>query len=195
MNTLRPQIFLPISLILLASIGQVFFAPPLGKPLNDFSSRPKLLRFGMYVTPDPNQNPIDPPERFTGYHTALDIETFPAEADRDIPVFAVCDGTILAAQTAEGHGGVIVQSCVVNGESVTVLYGHVDPVSFTHFEGSRAGKGDQLALLAAAHTEASGLNRKHLHLSIHKGSEIEYAGYVQSRDELQAFIDPRPLLQ
>jgi hypothetical protein len=195
MNIPRLQILLPVSLILLASIGQVFFSPPLGKPLGNFSSRPKLLRFGMYVTPDPNQNPIDPPERFTGYHTALDIETFPSEAGQDVPVFAVCDGEILAAQTAEGHGGVIIQSCVIKGQSVTVLYGHIDPASFTHLEGSPVVKGNQLALLGAAHTEASGLNRKHLHLSIHKGSEIEYAGYVQSRDELQAFIDPRPLLQ
>jgi murein DD-endopeptidase MepM/ murein hydrolase activator NlpD len=195
MNTLRLQIFLPLSLILLATIGQVFFGPPMGEPLRDFSSRPKLLRFGMYVTPNPNQNPIDPPERFTGYHTALDIETFPSEAGQDVPVFAICDGEILAAQTADGHGGVLIQRCLIKGESVTVLYGHVNPASFTRDEGSQVAKGDQVAVLGEARTEASGLNRKHLHLSIHRGSTIEYVGYVQTSKELQDFLDPLPLLQ
>jgi hydrogenase/urease accessory protein HupE len=55
-------------------------------PLSKFDERPKLLTFGLFVTSNPDQNPIDPPERFVGYHTALDIETFDDEQAAEVLV-------------------------------------------------------------------------------------------------------------
>lgn len=163
-------------------------------PMDDAGKRPLLLTFGLYVTPDPAQNPIDPPERFTGYHTALDFEVLPEEQDADVPVYAACDGEVLAATTADGYGGVIVHRCLLDGKDVTVLYGHVDPASMTVKPGDAARKGERIALLAPAHSEGSDGTRKHLHFGIHRGREIEYLGYVQTEPELEAFADPAAVL-
>ena len=163
-------------------------------PIQDHKTRPKLLTFGLYVTPDPSQNPIDPPERFTGYHTALDIETFDHESDIEIPIYAACDGQTIFASTAEGYGGVVIQRCDLNGEAVTVLYGHLDPQSFSVQERQYTIKGSQLATLAEDKSIESGLTRKHLHFGIHKGPEIELRGYVKTEEELSKYIDPLTVL-
>lgn len=162
-------------------------------PLPNASSRPQLLQFGMYVTPDPDQNPIDPPERFTGYHTALDLEILPGEENQEIPVAALCDGRIILSETVEGYGGVAIQSCRFENEDVTVLYGHLEP---TRLVTLNAGikKGDQVGILAPAKSPDSGYTRKHLHLGIHKGPDIDIRGYVQNEAELANFIDPRQVL-
>jgi murein DD-endopeptidase MepM/ murein hydrolase activator NlpD len=167
----------------------------LAYPLSDFNDRPKLLTFGLYVTPDPEQNPIDPPERFVGYHTALDLEILDGEEGKDVDVFAICAGNVIAARTAEGYGGVLVQACTINGQAVTVLYGHIDPSSFTKQAGNPVAKGEKIAVLGDGRTAETGDTRKHLHLGIHKGSEEVLAGYVQTQTELENYIDPLPLFK
>lgn len=185
---------------LLPIIGTVFLSACTASaagwtvPMDDAHSRPLLLTFGLHVTPDPEQNPIDPPERFEGFHTALDFEILPGEEEADVPVYAACDGEVAAATTAEGYGGVIVHSCLLDGEEVSVLYGHIDPESFEVEIGDRVQKGERIALLAAHKSAGSGDTRKHLHFGIHRGSDISYLGYVQSESELGEFIDPRPVL-
>lgn len=161
-------------------------------PLEKFSQREKLLKFGMYVTPDPDQNPIDPPERFNGYHTALDIEILPEELNEPVTVYAVCPGKIVSVDVAEGYGGVIIQTCTLNDQEVTILYGHIDPDSYKILQGQDIAAGAPLGNLGADKTPESGGTRKHLHLGIHKGSEIELRGYVQTQAELDDFIDPEP---
>lgn len=163
-------------------------------PLDKSIERPKLLTFGMYVTPDPENNPIDPPERFSGYHTALDFEILPGEEDEDVSVKAICSGKVTAAELAEGYGGVFVHTCNLNEQLVSVLYGHLDNESFQLKVGDEVEKGRQIGKLAAARTEASGGNRKHLHLGIHKGEVGVFNGYVQLESELGEFIDPTSLL-
>jgi hypothetical protein len=192
--------------ILIAAIGATTWAVKksdpqessggLTHPLTKFESRPKLLTFGLFVTPNPDQNPIDPPERFTGYHTALDIETFDDEQAPEVlvEVKAICDGQLQVARTAEGYGGVLIQSCRINDQDVTVLYGHLDPASFTKQPGQAVAGGERLAVLGDEKSAESGFTRKHLHLGIHKGSEIVLLGYVQSQAELANYIDPLPLL-
>src|SRR6185436_20839762 len=71
-----------------------------GQPLDNAASRETPLHFGLFVTPDPNHNPIHPPERFEGFHDALDFEIFPSEADKDVPVYAICDGNVLVSEFA-----------------------------------------------------------------------------------------------
>lgn len=165
------------------------------KPLTKFNEREKLLTFGLFVTPNPDQNPIDPPERFTGYHTALDIETFEDEIDKDVEVKSICDGSVLEAKTADGYGGVLIHTCQINGEDVTILYGHLNPTSFTKKIGDAVKRGDKLGVLGKEMSAESGNTRKHLHLGIHKGPEIVLLGYVQSQEELQNYIDPAPLFE
>src|SRR5688572_13778429 len=76
---------------------------PIGWPLSEGERREKKLTFGMYVTPDPEQNPIDPPERFTGYHTGLDLEILPEEENEEVPVLAACDGKIVSTKEIAGY--------------------------------------------------------------------------------------------
>ncbi len=167
----------------------------LGWPLPRSEEREKKLTFGLFVTPDPNQNPINPPERFTGYHSALDLEILPDEHDQEVPVSAACDGTILQAGPVEGYGGLIVQSCRVQDQDVTVLYGHLDYNQFRKQAGETVKRGEEIGMLGDEESPESGLTRKHLHFGVHKGTEIEVLGYVQTEAELGQFLDPLPLLQ
>ncbi len=164
-------------------------------PLPRGEEREKKLTFGLFVTPDPNTNPIDPPERFTGYHTALDLEIFPEEETVDVPVIAACDGRILQAEPISGYGGVIIQACQLRGEDVTVLYGHLDYERFQKRVGEEAKAGEEIGFLGEEKTPETGNTRKHLHFGIHRGTEIEVRGYVENEEMLKEFIDPLSLLQ
>lgn len=162
-------------------------------PLPRTNEREQLLTFGLYVTPDPAQNPIDPPERFTGYHTALDFEMLPGEEDVDVPVSAICSGDVLHSGYVNGYGGTLVQSCVLDDQNVTILYGHLRIDSLLPV-GTPLIQGQQLGVLAQANGYDSGNTRKHLHLGIHKGPEIEFLGYAQNELQLADFIDPSTVL-
>jgi hypothetical protein len=164
-------------------------------PMDRMKERPTPLSFGLYVTPNPAQNPIDPPERFTGYHAALDFEVLPDEQDAPVPIYAICEGEIAYSDHAEGYGGVLIQYCVLGGQEVAVLYGHLDHGSFQKKSGERLASGDKIGILAPTRSEESGGNRKHLHLGIHKGRELEFRGYVQNENELDQFIDPSTILK
>jgi murein DD-endopeptidase MepM/ murein hydrolase activator NlpD len=167
----------------------------LGQPISHYDERPKLLTFGLYVTPDPETNPIDPPERFTGFHTALDLEIFPEEIDQPVEVLAICDGKVVEAKAADGYGGIIIHSCSLRGQEVTVLYGHLNPATLTRKIGEAVRTGEKLGELAPAFSAESGSTRKHLHLGIHKGTEIELLGYVQDQAALHEFLDPKELIK
>lgn len=167
----------------------------LSPPLDNLDQRAKKLTFGLYVTPDPAQNPIDPPERFTGYHAALDLEILDGEEEKDVPVYSICTGRLVYRnENVEGYGGVLVQSCSMQDQEVTVLYGHLDPGSFQHSIYQSVEQGAVIARLGDHGSAETSFTRKHLHLSIHKGGEIELRGYVQTKEELDDFIDPAPLL-
>ena len=163
-------------------------------PLQNVSERALKLTFGLYVTPDPAQNPIDPPERFTGYHTALDFEVLPNESGQDVTVYAMCEGPIILSRVVDGYGGTLVQACEYDGEPVTVLYGHLDPTSLIATGDTPIAAGESLGWLGDGGTSETSFNRQHLHLGIHKGTEIVLTGYVQSAAELNNFIDPKIVL-
>lgn len=165
-------------------------------PLEKSDERKELLRFGMYVTPDPTKNPISPPERFTGYHTGLDIEILPEEKDSTVPVKTICEGKILFTGTIEGYGGVVIQECNINNQLFSILYGHLKPSSISVSQNNEIIKpSSTIAELGDDRTEETGNTRKHLHLGIHKGNHIEFLGYVTDQQELSEFIDPLPLLE
>jgi len=166
---------------------------PYAAPLPHASSRPTPLHFGLYVTPDPTTNPIDPPERFTGYHAATDFEVSSREADEDVPVFAVCGGTIHFSGFAEGYGGLVTEYCNMKGQDVTIIYGHLAVDSLVA-AGTIVETGATLGILGAAGSTNTDGNRKHLHLGIVKGRSGDVRGYVQEESDLNLFLDPEEVL-
>lgn len=143
--------------------------------------------FGIYITP--KNSPVQP-EKFTGYHTGIDFETTTAEANIDVSVVAFCDGKLLEKKYATGYGGVAVQSCVLNNQSVTIIYGHLKLASITPTVGQTLKKGDLLGVLGKGYSTETDGERKHLHFGIHIGSAINILGYVQKQSDLSSWLDP-----
>lgn len=186
-----PRLFVAIgmALILTGCVSAAGFYEPLPKS----TLRATPLSFGLHVTTDPDQNPIDPPEEFSGYHVGTDFEVTGAELDADVPIFAICAGPVVYGGFADGYGGLLVQLCTLNGESVTVLYGHLVIEGIPAVD-STLDAGQQISMLAPARSHNSGGNRKHLHLGIHRGVAIDERGYVQTEEEVHEYIDPLSLL-
>ncbi len=162
-------------------------------PLPNADRRPTPLHFGRYVTPDPATNPIDPPERFTGYHAATDFEILPGEELDEIPVYAVCAGPIVFSGFSEGYGGLVTQFCNLKNQDVTIIYGHLSVDSLIA-SGTKADTGAVLGILGSAQSSDTDGSRKHLHLGIAKGHGSEVRGYVQEESELDLFLNPLEIL-
>ena len=156
-------------------------------PLPDALTRITKKPFGIYIMP--KTSPVQP-ERFQGFHTGADLEINPDELNIDVEVKALCDGNFLMAKIASGYGGVAVQNCVLDGQAVVVVYGHIRFISVTEKVGMAIKKGDFIAYLGNAYSSETDGERKHLHLAIHKGPNINILGYVQSKSELTSWLDP-----
>lgn len=155
------------------------------KPLQNVQERTIKKPFGMYIIP--KTSPIQP-EKFTGYHTGTDFEIFDDELSKEVPVFAICDGKISEKKIVSGYGGVIIQECEIENSTVTVLYGHIlydTNISSQDF----ISAGIQIGVLADDKSEYSGSERKHLHIGIHRGKEIDYRGYVKNQVDLLEWFD------
>ena len=144
--------------------------------------------FGIHIG-DPQASPVQP-ERFRGYHTGADFEAFPDEADIDVPVRTICTGELLMKRFASGYGGVAVQGCTLDEQSVTVVYGHLRLSSIGASVGDTLQAGDPLGVLGTGYSEETDNERKHLHLGIHRGTAVNILGYVASKRELDQWIDP-----
>ncbi|UPA22592.1 M23 family metallopeptidase [Candidatus Peribacteria bacterium] len=162
-------------------------------PIENGASRATPLHFGLFVTPDPESNPIDPPERFTGYHVATDFEITEDELDKEIAVYAVCTGTGTYSGFAGGYGGLIVQECMLNKQKVSMIYGHL-AIAPLPPNGTLLTKGQKIGVLGAARSTDTDGNRKHLHFGIHKGWGSNYHGYALTKSEIAEFIDPMTVL-
>ena len=159
---------------------KVFTEPP------EFKERITKKPFGIKISPE--NSPISP-ERFSGYHTGIDYETFENEQNIDVEIFAICSGKLLRKERISGYGGVVIQECELEGQPVTVLYGHIQLNSVEQEPGEHIFLGDSLALLGEAFSKDTDNERKHLHLGIHKGVIIDIRGYVQNESELENWID------
>ncbi len=166
--------------------------PAFSLPLTDALSRITKKAFGLYVTP--KNSPVQP-ERFSGYHCGTDFETTPEEKDADVPVRAACDGTLARKKTASGYGGVAVQRCKLGTQDITVIYGHLRLASITANVGDMLTHGQRIGLLGTGYSEETDGERKHLHLGVHKGRDISIKGYVQTKSELDGWIDALTLLR
>lgn len=157
-------------------------------PIAQFSSRITKKPFGIYITP--STSPVQP-ERFTGYHTGTDIEYQDIVAD--VPAFAITAATVKFVGTVSGYGGVIILQADINGQSDTILYGHVRASSINIKVGDKVSRGQQLAVLGTGYSSQTDGERRHLHFSIHRGSQIEYRGYVQNKADLSGWLNPQTL--
>lgn len=155
-------------------------------PLFNATKRVTKKSFGIKISP--TDSPVSP-ERFSGYHTGVDYETFDDEKEKDVPVFAICGGKLLQKKIAGGYGGVAVQECLLNDEPITVVYGHIALSSVIRKVGDYVDPGEQIASLGAGFSPDTDNERKHLHLGIHKGAQIDLRGYVQDRTELEGWMD------
>ena len=156
-------------------------------PLSNALSRVTKKTFGLYVSP--GHSPISP-EKFTGYHTGLDFETLPGEAKIDVPVSAVCSGPLIMKKWATGYGGVAVQSCLIDKQAVTIIYGHLRYASITATVGTKMMAGEKFAVLGTGYSSETAGERKHLHLGIHLGTSVNILGYVQNKVDLKNWLDP-----
>jgi murein DD-endopeptidase MepM/ murein hydrolase activator NlpD len=154
-------------------------------PIGQADQRVTKKPFGIYITPQ--TSPIQP-EKFTGFHTGTDFETFVSEASADVPFYAICEGQILQKRTATGYGGMLVQSCTINSQAVTVIYGHIKLSSIAKTIGDNLSAGEQIGFLGQPPTETNS-ERKHLHLGIHIGTTVNILGYVQKQSDLTSWLD------
>lgn len=166
---------------------------PIVEPMTDSLSRITLKPFGLKVSP---QNSPVSPEKFTGIHVGTDFEATTDEQNINVPVKAVCDGKVLSKRTVNGYGGLLTQDCKINGEPVTVLYGHVRLSSISATVGTMLKAGEQFAVLGTGYSAETSNERKHLHLGIVKGGGTsEIRGYVQTQAETAKFMDAGALLK
>ena len=167
-------------------------APTLFMPISGGLSRVTKKMFGTYVTP--KNSPVQP-EKFTGYHAGIDFETYDSEKDSDVTISAACDGKLLTKKYATGYGGLAVQSCTLDGNPVTIIYGHLRLSSITLKVGDQLKPGDKIAVLGTGYSSETDGERKHLHFAIHKGSAVNILGYVQNKADLSGWLDPETIFQ
>jgi murein DD-endopeptidase MepM/ murein hydrolase activator NlpD len=165
--------------------------PRLYLPTSDFFTRISKKPFGMYISPA--LSPVQP-ERFTGYHTGVDLEVTDDELSREIAVFSMAEGKVRYAGFTSGYGGVVVLEHLIDGEVMTSVYGHVLRSSVSLREGDTVKAGQKIAVLAPDKSSDTDGERKHLHFAIHRGSEVEFRGYVSNVNDLSAWIDPKEFL-
>ncbi|MFA6492539.1 MAG: M23 family metallopeptidase [Patescibacteria group bacterium] len=157
------------------------------EPIAQFKQRITKKPFGIYITPE--NSPVSP-ERFTGFHTGVDVEY--QDVDTDVPVYALADGAIVLSRTASGYGGVLIIDFKLDGVDHTALYGHLRPESLPQV-GQSFKKGEQIAVLGTGYSSETDNERRHLHFAILSDNRVDLKGYVQNESELSGWIDPLTL--
>lgn len=158
-----------------------------GVPIDRALDRVTKKQFGIKVSP--NNSPVQP-EKFSGFHTGVDFEIFPEEIDADIEIRTICAGPVAFKDHVSGYGGVVIQECVLQNKSVTVVYGHLRLSGVVVKLNQNLNKGQLLGVLGKGFSKETDGERKHLHLAIHKGETISLLGYVGNSNLLDKWIDP-----
>jgi uncharacterized protein len=143
--------------------------------------------FGMHITRE--SSPVQP-ERFSGFHTGTDFELFENEEASDLYVSAICTGKIREKAWIPGYGGLLIQDCMIDEKPMTVLYGHLSLASIGKEADDVLMKEEIIGHPGEAYSNDTDGERAHLHLAIHKGGERELRGYVQTKEELNTWMNP-----
>ena len=171
-----------------AASQQIESKNALAEPIRDFRGRVTKKPFGIFIA---KQNSPIEPERFSGYHTGIDVEY--EDIANDVPVYAIAECEIVLSRIVSGYGGVVMISFELNGTTHTALYGHIRPSSLP-VVGEGYKKGDQLAVLGTGYSDETDGERRHLHFAILAGNSLNIKGYTQSESELSGWIDPLTIL-
>lgn len=132
--------------------------PEFTVPIDRAGSRVTKKSFAIKVSP--NSSPVSP-ERFSGYHTGIDFETFADEQDRDVPVYAICTGSLVVKKIAQGYGGVVVQACKYQNRDITVIYGHLKLSSISANIGGNFRAGEPIGILGKGFSTETGYSIPH----------------------------------
>ena len=170
-----------------ATVAPPTASPVLIAPIAEFHQRITKKFFGTFVTPA--RSPVQP-ERFTGYHTGVDVEY--GDVSTDVPVVAVADGTVVQSGWVSGYGGLLVIKAMINQETVFILYGHVR-MSSLPAPGISVHQGKQIGVLGTGGTHETDGERHHLHFALYKGKSLDIRGYVPRLTDLATWIDPLSL--
>lgn len=159
--------------------------PPVQAPLDNWQDRITKKPFGIFI--NPKTSPVQP-EKFRGWHTGTDFEIFENETEQKVEVRAICNGEITQKKYVNGYGGVIIQNCSFENELVTILYGHLN-IQNSPDTGKQIFHDQVVGQLADNQSYYSDGERKHLHLGIHKGKDIDLRGYVQTENQLKSWLN------
>ncbi|ALM09558.1 MAG TPA: hypothetical protein DEB30_02085 [Candidatus Peribacter riflensis] len=155
-------------------------------PIDRADERVTKKPFSIFITPA--DSPVQP-EKFKGYHTGTDFELNPGETEHDVAVRAACIGRVIYRQWVKGYGGVVIQRCTLNGSPVTVLYGHLSLASVDAKIEQELAAGERIGVLGTGFSTETDGERPHLHFAIHRGADRELEGYVQTKEELDGWVD------
>ena len=156
-------------------------------PIAEFTKRITKKPFGIYITA---QNSPVQPEKFSGYHTGVDVEY--EDVSSDTPVFAITDSTVKYAGSVSGYGGVLILETEISGNKHSVLYGHIRPANLPQV-GNKFNKGEQIGVLGAGYSSETDGERKHLHFGVLSDNRIDFLGYVQNENQLSGWLNPQSL--
>jgi peptide-methionine (R)-S-oxide reductase len=155
-------------------------------PIADFKSRITKKFFGTFVSP--KNSPVQP-ERFTGYHTGVDIEY--TDVTVDVPVSAIAAGSVVTSEYASGYGGVLVLKFLHQAQTLYAVYGHLRPDSMLS-PNSPVTPGQIIGVLGTGYSHETDGERRHLHFAIAVKNTI--TGYVSSKTLLNStWINPLSL--
>jgi len=152
--------------------------PAYAEPIADFRARITKKNYGAYITP---QNSPVQPEKFTGYHTAVDVEY--QDIAGDVPVYAIADGTVRRSGRVSGYGGLLIVEHTGPTSSFFTVYGHIRPSSLPAVA-STVTRGQRIGLLGTGYSSETDNERRHLHFGVITASTIDVRGYTQKEADL-----------
>jgi len=154
------------------------------QPLDRANERVTKKKFGTYITP---QNSPVQPERFSGYHTGVDIEY--GDGNDEVVVMSIADGLVVRSGWVSGYGGALAIKYNIEDKDYIVIYGHLNPDTLTK-NGAYIKMGETIGVLGQGYSQETDNERRHLHFAIYTGKDINVRGYVQSQEELKKWLDP-----
>ncbi|PLX25225.1 hypothetical protein C0580_02970 [Candidatus Parcubacteria bacterium] len=161
----------------------------LSKPIANFNERITKKPFGIYITP--KNSPVQP-EKFTGYHTGVDVE-YDDLPDEKISVYAIADGQVVRSDWVSGYGGMVAIRHTIDDKNYIAIYGHLNPDNLPKVS-DKITIGQEIGYLGQGYSSETDNERKHLHLAIYTGNDINVRGYVYTEAELSKWTDPEKLL-
>lgn len=162
--------------------------PTLIDPIADFRHRVTKKFFGTYVSP--GHSPVSP-ERFTGYHTGVDVEY--NDQKGDIPAVSIADGTVIYSGYVNGYGGFVAVQYTINTSQYIGTYGHLNPQSLIA-SNQKVNLGQTIGLLGLAYSTQTAGERRHLHFGLIKGNTLDFRGYVTDSSKLSTWVNPLDIL-